>query len=348
MSKKARITLSLILVLVALANIGIFYKMSYNKTTPTGERIVIRLGHTVGDTHPIHQASVMFEEELERLSNNRFDVRVYPNAALGGDRQQTESMILGYIQANIPPTSVLAGFDERFMVVDLPFIFKTTEAAVNTLNGELGEELDPILESLGIHTMGWTSSGFRHITTNDIEVTSPKNLENVSIRTQENPIHLASFRAWGASPTPMAFSELFTALQQGAVAAQENPVLVTVSNRLFEVQNTLSLTGHFFTAGNFAFNKDFYDSLEGQDKAWLEAAGENFVDNLTRLVTEQDDDFIQQAEDNGMKIIRLTPEQKDEFIQSASSVYDLFIDEYGGSQELIDKAMLYNDESTED
>lgn len=239
MTKRAKGTLALILAFVVLANAGIFWKMSYSKTHTSGDTIVVRVGDTVAANHPISQALYIFEEELERISNGRFDVRVYINSALGGDRQQTESVILGYMQGNTPPTSVLAGFDTRFMVVDLPFVFKSGEAAMKTLNGDLGEELDPILEDLGLHAVGWTESGYRHITTNNIEATSPEALKGLSIRTQENPIHMASFQAWGASPTPMAFSELFTALQQGAVDAEENPLAVITANRLYEVHNKI-------------------------------------------------------------------------------------------------------------
>ena len=146
MSSKAKGVVALILVVAVLANVGIFAKMSYNKTHTAQETIVFRVGDTVASDHPISQALYMFEEELERISNGRFDVRVYINSALGGDRQQTESVILGYMQGNTPPTSVLAGFDTRFMVVDLPFVFKSGEAAMKTLNGDLGKELDPILE----------------------------------------------------------------------------------------------------------------------------------------------------------------------------------------------------------
>ena len=330
MSSKAKGVVALILVVAVLANVGIFAKMSYNKTHTAQETIVFRVGDTVASDHPISQALYMFEEELERISNGRFDVRVYINSALGGDRQQTESVILGYMQGNTPPTSVLAGFDTRFMVVDLPFVFKSGEAAMKTLNGDLGKELDPILEGLGLHAMGWTESGYRHITTNDIEATSPEALKGLSI--------------WGASPTPMAFSELFTALQQGAVDAEENPLAVITANRLYEVQNTVTLTGHFYTAGIFNINKDFYESLEGQDKEWFDEASEHFVQNLTQLIRDAQEGYIQLLKDNGINVVEVTSEQKDAFIESAASVYDLFIEKYGGTQELIDLAMKYNDD----
>lgn len=344
MSIKQKSCLVLILAVAILANIGIFGKMAYNKTHVDGDTIVVRIGHTVAENNPIHQALLAYKDKLEDISDGRFEVRIYPNQALGGDRQQIESTILGYIQGCVPPSGTLAGFDQRLMVIDLPFIFKSGEAAVTTLNGELGEDLDPILEELGLHCVGWTETGFRYITTNDIEVTSPEKLKGLSIRTMENPIHIASFRAWGASPTPMSFSELFTALQQGAVDAQENPISVTVSNRLFEVQNTLSLTGHFYSAGAISTNRDFYEALEGQDKEWFDEAGEFLVEYLTELTWEEEANFIQQAQDEGMKVVELTAEQKDAFVKQAADVYDLFIEEYGGSQELIDKAMMYNDD----
>ena len=323
MSSKAKGVVALILVVAVLANVGIFAKMSYNKTHTAQETIVFRVGDTVASDHPISQALYMFEEEQEGIYNGRFDVRVYINSALGGDRQQTESVILGYMQGN--------------MVVDLPFVFKSGEAAMKTLNGDLGKELDPILEGLGLHAMGWTESGYRHITTNNIEATSPEALKGLSIRTQENPIHMASFQAWGASPTPMAFSELFTALQQGAVDAEENPLAVITANRLYEVQNTVTLTGHFYTAGIFNINK-------GQDKEWFDEASEHFVQNLTQLIRDAQEGYIQLLKDNGINVVEVTSEQKDAFIESAASVYDLFIEKYGGTQELIDLAMKYNDD----
>ena len=137
MNSKAKGVVALILAVAVLANVGIFAKMSYNKTHTAQETIVFRVGDTVASDHPISQALYIFEEELERISNGRFDVRVYINSALGGDRQQTESVVLGYLQGNTPPTSVLAGFDTRFMVVDLPFVFKSGEAAMKTLNSAM-------------------------------------------------------------------------------------------------------------------------------------------------------------------------------------------------------------------
>lgn len=344
LDSKSKGVLALVLALVILANIGIFYKMHANKDVSNADVIVVRIGHTTAENNPIHEALAQFEKELEESSNGRFDVRIYPNSSLGGDRQEVESAILGYIQGCLPPNAILSGFDTRFMVSDLPFVYQSGASAMAALNGELGDELNPILDDMGLHSMGWTESGFRYITSNDLPVTSPDDLKGLSIRTMENPIHVASFKAWGANPTPMAFSELFTALQQGAVDAQENPIIVSMSSRFFEVQNTLSLTGHFYSAGTLVFNKDFYESLKGEDKKLFDEASEHCVKNLTEMVWDQNEEFIQTARDEGMNVVEVTPEQKAVFRDAASNVYQLYIEQYGGSQELIDKAMMYNDD----
>lgn len=344
MSKTEKGVIAIILAFAILVNVCIFAKMNYNKTHTVQDTIVIRIGDTVAENHPISQALSIFEKELEQISGGRFDVRVYINSALGGDRQQVESTILGYLQGSTPPTSVLAGFDTRFMVVDLPFVFKSGEAAMKTLNGDLGKVLDPILGEMGLHAMGWTESGYRHVTTNGIEATTPEALRGLSIRTQENPIHMASFQAWGANPTPMAFSELFTALQQGAVDAEENPLAVITANRLFEVQDTVTLTGHFYTAGIFNINKEFYESLQGNDKEWFDIASKHFVENLTQMIRDAQDGYIKQLKNENINVVEVSSEQKDAFIKAAAPVYELFIKRYGGSQELIDLAMKYNDD----
>jgi len=102
--------------------------------------------------------------------------------------------------------------------------------------------------------------------------------------------------------------------------------------------------GHFYTAGIFNINKDFYESLEGQDKEWFDEASEHFVQNLTQLIRDAQEGYIQLLKDNGINVVEVTSEQKDAFIESAASVYDLFIEKYGGTQELIDLAMKYNDD----
>ncbi len=335
----------IILLCAILINGALFWKEDYNHTHVDKDHIVLRIGHVVAEDTPQHQCLLEFKKELESRSNGRFEVRIYPNGVLGGDRQMVESTILGFLHGALPGSAVLAGFVPEYMVSDLPFIFKTRDAAFAAYDHELGDALKELVRPLGIINLGFNQTGYRYITTNNRPIQSPEDLKGLSIRTMENPIHIASFRAWGANPTPMSFSELFTALQQGAIDAQENPILVTYSSRFYEVQNTLSLTGHVFSTGAFLMNEDFYNALDEEDRALLDDCAKTYLMTSRARAEEKEQEFLKMAEEKGMKIVPLTSEQKDAFIEKAKGVYDLYTREYG-SQELVDFAMKYNEGGT--
>ena len=343
MNSTAKRWLAVILVLAIAANAAIFFKMERNKTHVDPDHIVFRVGHSVAESHPIHAAYLYAKEELERRSGGRWEVIIYPNASLGGDRQLLESVILNYIQASAPPAATLAGFDQRIMVVDIPFIFTSREAAQKALDNELGEWLDTLIEPIGIYAPSWRITQFRHLTTKNTPVHTPADLKGLSVRTQENPIHVAAFKCWGANPTPMAFSELFTALQQGTVDAQETPSVTMASSRFYEVQNYLILSGHFANVGIQAINSDFINSLDDEDRElFLEVMDEVAV-KVADGMNDMDESYLEVSKEHGMEVIELTTEEKNQFIEMVEPVYDLYIDQYGGSREIIDMAKKYND-----
>ena len=172
---------------------------------------------------------------------------------------------------------------------------------------------------------------------------TPADLKGLSVRTQENPIHVAAFKCWGANPTPMAFSELFTALQQGTVDAQENPIVTMASSRFYEVQNYLILSGHFANVGIQAINSDFINSLDDEDRElFLEVMDEVAV-KVADGMNDMDESYLEVSKEHGMEIIELTTEEKNQFIEMVEPVYDLYINQYGGSREIIDMAKKYND-----
>lgn len=339
--KKSIKYLIVFLLLIALITRGIFWKENYNLTHQDEDEIVIRMAHVAAEDTPIHMTCIKFKEILEENSNNKFDVRVYPNSQLGGDRQNVESITLGYLTGGFPGAGVLAGFEPKFMVSDLPFVYKNREAAFQAFDNELGEELNSYLLDMGIHNMGFGETGYRYITSNKRPIKNPKDLDGIKIRTMENPIHIASFESWGANPTPMSFSEVFTGLQQGAIDAQENPLQITISSRFYEVQDTLSLTGHFFASGTFIIGEEFLNSLEPKYRELVLEAGREAIEYERELTFEKEKEYLEKAIDNGMKIVELSDAEKDVFINQASGVYQLFAEKYDG-QDLIEKAMKYN------
>lgn len=331
------------LAIVGLLTVGIFAKESYNeKKFANQETFTIRLAHVANETSPIHLQSLKLKELLESESDGRFKVEIYPNGQLGGDRQATESVSLGTITASLPGTAVLSGFEPKFMVGDLPFLFTSREAAYKAYDNELGEELNRLLEPLNMINMGYSETGFRHISNSKHPITTPDDLEGIKIRTMENPIHMDSFKEWGASPTPMAFSELFTGLQQKTVDAQENPLQIISSSRFYEVQDYLTISGHFFATGSLLFNKEFVEKLPADLKDILYDCARESTVYGRKLVAEMEADYLEELKNNGMAVNVLTEEQKQVFISKAKPVYEKYEDILG--KDLIDKAKKYNGE----
>lgn len=305
------------------------------------EPIVITVGHVVPESHPSHiTLGLLFKDYVEKESDGRIKVEVYPNGQLGGERQQVEAVSLGTLDMSIPAGSVVANFDESFLVFDLPFLFKTREAALAACDGDFGKKVAAGLESLNIINLGWAENGFRFITNNVRPIRKPEDLKGLKIRTMENPIHMATFKALGANPTPMAFGELYTALQQKTVDAQENPVGLIHSSKFYEVQKYMSLTGHVFVPCPYIMNKQKFESLP-EDLQKVVADGVKVsCDEQRKMLAESADEMFKEIEAGGTTINDLTAEEKDAFVNATKSVYDDYIKKYGS--ELLDEAEKYN------
>lgn len=304
--------------------------------TSNKEEYLIRVAHVLPEEHATHiTLEEVFKKEVEEKSGGRIKVELYPNGQLGGDRQTIEALNLGTLEMCVPGGTVLSGFVEDFMVLDLPFLFKTKEDAFKVFDGKVGDSLNAKLEEIGIVNLGYGENGYRHVTNNSKPIMTPADLSGVKIRTMENPIHMASFKAFGANPTPISFNELFTALQQKTVDAQENPVAIIYTAKLYEVQKYLSLTGHVYTNCPYLISKSFLDSVPEDLQKIVRDAATNTVVEQRKMTNQQEQELISKLKDNGMEINELTTEQKEEFVKAAESVYEDFISENGS--ELLDK-----------
>jgi tripartite ATP-independent transporter DctP family solute receptor len=285
----------------------------------------IKVGSIVSETHPdmVVMKSV-FVPFVEEKSGGRIRVELYPNGQLGGDRELSESVQMGTLQIALPATSVLAGFDKRFQVLDLPFLFTTREAAFEALDGELGEKLNSLLPGMGFGCLGYIENGFRHITNGKKPVTQPDDLKGVKLRTMENAMHIAFFRRLGANPTPMSFGELYTALQQGTVDGQENPATLIYESKFYEVQKYLSTTGHVFSVVILLSSKSFMDSLPEDLRQVVVDAAAAFVKEHRRLMPESEVENMKVLTEMGMAINELTPGQKKPFLDATAPVYEQF------------------------
>lgn len=284
----------------------------------------IKLGYIGSESHPTMQAMKTFGENVEAASEGKIKVELYPNAQLGGDRELCEGVQMGTIQMAIPSTSALAGFDKRIQVLDLPYLFTTREAAFEAVDGELGEKINFYLEKKGFAVLGYLENGFRHVTNSKLPITKPDDLKGLKIRTMENPMHIAFFKELGANPTPMSWGELYTALQQGTVDAQENPYAMIDDGKFYEVQKFVSETGHVFSYEILIANKKFMDSLPDDLRALVESEATKAIAVQREAMKQEEASFKEKVIAGGLTANDLMPEEKQPFVEKTQVVYKQF------------------------
>lgn len=281
--------------------------------------------HSVGsETHQSHPSLLDFKEFVEEKTDGGVQVTLHINAALGGDRQATEAMQLGTVECGIIGSSTLATFAPRYNVFDLPFAFKDFETAYKLIDGPLSDKLEADLEPQGIRILGWGVNGFRNVSNNEKPIRTPEDMKGMKIRCMENPIHIATFKAMGANPTPMSFSELYTALAQGTVDGQDNPVVLTYSSKFYEVQDYYSLTGHIFAVAPLVVSETFFQSLPEEYQEVILEAGKRYEVSERAATEKQDVEMLELLKETGMKVNALTDEEKTMFVEATASVYDEF------------------------
>jgi tripartite ATP-independent transporter DctP family solute receptor len=222
----------------------------------------------------------------------------------------------------------------------LPFLFNNHEAAYKALDGELGQELLKELEKNDLKGLVFAENGFRNMSNNTGAIEKPEDLQGLKFRTLENPVHTDTFKSFGANASPFAFGELYTALQQKTYDAMEAPISLYYTNKFYEVQDYLTMTGHVYAATILLMNNDFYNGLPKDLQELVVKASEEYRTEQRELAQKQDVEFLEKLKETGMKVNELTDEQREQFREAAKSVYDQYVPEIG--EELVNKALDAN------
>ena len=296
----------------------------------------IKVAYISSESHPTAQAMTGFAKDVDSASKGRIKVELYPNGQLGSDRELCEGVQMGTIQMVVSSTSALAGFDKRIQVLDLPYLFTTRKAAFDAVDGELGKKLNSYLEKKGFLVLGYQENGFRHVTNSKRPIKTPADLKGLKIRTMENPMHIAFFKELGANPTPMSWGELYTALQQGTVDAQENPYAMIDDGKFYEVQKYVSETGHLFSYEIIIANKKFMEKLPADLRKIVDDAAHRAVMAQRARMEKEEAVFKAKVTKTGLKANTLTPEQKKPFVEATKKVYAQFEKDLG--KEIMDIA----------
>jgi tripartite ATP-independent transporter DctP family solute receptor len=241
--------------------------------TATAATRTLKLAHAVSTTAPYNLGAEKFVEVLAELTGNRYDIQIFPNKQLGSERALVEQLQIGSIDLVVTSTGPLGGFVPKMLVVDLPFLFRNTEHVDHVFEGPTGQSLLTDLKQAGIKGLAFWENGFRNLTNNRRPVNKPEDCRGLIIRTMENEVHLASFRLLGANPTPMAWGEALTALKQGTIDGQENPINIIYTHGIYDFQKYLALTAHFYSPALLLMNLKVYEELSPSDReAFLKAA----------------------------------------------------------------------------
>jgi tripartite ATP-independent transporter DctP family solute receptor len=266
-----------------------------------------------------------FKEVAEAEANGTLIVDLFLNNQLGDDRVVVETTAFGDIDIAVSSTSPLATFYNDFYLFDVPYLFLSPKEAYAGLDGPTGQRILQDIQSVGLQGLCFWENGFRNFTNNRIPVSKPEDVKNMKVRTMENDVHLAAWRAFGANPTPMAFAELFTALQQGTVDAEENSLGIIGTNKFYEVQKYISLTQHIYTPYVIVMNLEKYNSLTAVQRAAIDKAAVESTKTQREASRRLEKDILDTITAYGGTVVELTEDEKAMFqkLVADNKVFDL-------------------------
>ena len=299
--------------------------------------LVLKAAHVLPEDSAFHLGLLEAARVLDQKSGGTMKIEIYSSGQLGDNRQLLEQLQTGLIDLQVNTYAVVSGsFTRAGEFFYLPFLFKDDRAVEQILDGEIGDEICAELEKINCVCLAWWTQGWRHLTTTNRAVQAPNDIKGLKIRTMDNPIFIDFFKTMGASPTPVSYSELLAALQQGVVDGQENPYMNIKQAGLYEVQKYIIETAHVYDPSPFFVSKHMWNQLNDQQKRWLKESAVEARDYMRELTRTMDAEIKAELLKNGKTvIIELTPEQKAEFRAAVEPVYQNWAPKYNGMVERI-------------
>lgn len=262
--------------------------------------------------------------KLEEYSNGTLVIKHFPDNQLGNDEQSFAMTQTGECDIAVGSTSSVAVTYNDLYVYDVPFMFLNKKEVYDIgFNGEAGKQILDGFSTVGVKGLAFWENGFRNITTNNKDIASVADLKGLKIRTMANEIHLAAWSAMGANPTPMAFGELFTAMQQGTVDGQENPLGIITGNKFEEIEKFCTLTEHVYTPYYVVMNQAKWDSLTAEQQDALTRAIAETTTRQYELSQQYEDTAVETMKAAGCAVRTLSDEEKMEFKTAADSANGL-------------------------
>ncbi len=301
--------------------------MAFALAAPALAQTAMKISISVAQNSHQGVAIDTFAREVEKRTGGRYKIQTFYSGSLGGERESIEAVQLGTQELTFTSTGPVPNFVPEARILDIPFLFRDKAHARAVLDSAIGQDMLKAFEGKGFKALAWGENGIRHMTNSKRAVNGPDDLKGLKMRTMENPVHVAAYKGFGIITTPMAFPEVFTALQQGTVDGQENPLSVIMAAKFDQVQKYLTLTGHVYSPAIFLMNKASFDKLPAADQqAFLAAAVEAVKANRAR-VDEDDAKGVAELRSKGMQVVESPDKAK--FQAALTPVYAEFEKQFG-------------------
>jgi tripartite ATP-independent transporter DctP family solute receptor len=268
------------------------------------------------------------QEVLEAKTGGKIKLIAYYSGALGPDMQGVQALRSGTQEMVLTSSSPVSGLVKELGVFDLPFLFADGKEADAVLDGPAGDYFNKRLEQLDLVNLAYWENGFRNLTNSKRPVAKLEDFDGLKIRVMQNPVFLDSFKAWGANPIPMAFGEVYTALEMKAVDGQENPYQTIETSKFNEVQKYLSITRHAYTANLILYSKKLWDQLSNDERAVLQEAAIIARDVQREAARTSDDESLARLKEAGMSVNDVPQQERDRMFDKIRPVYDKVLADY--------------------
>lgn len=327
--KKVLVLICALVIVLAMAACIITPIPAEGGSGTPAKAVTIVLGHFGAPNEPVTSAANTFKKELEKLSNGSIAVEIHGASELGNAKEMVEQTAIGALQACLVSQGSLDKYDIRYALVTAPYVYSGYEHAYAVVDGAFADWVnDGTLEAKGLHNVGPWDYGFRCLTNSVREVKAPGDVKGLKIRTPSEVQKVACFEALGADVQQVAFSELITALKQGTVDGQENPLSTIYNNSMWDAnQKYLALTRHTWEAVNLTISNTFWKGLTDEQRSMIEKASAVAREQMRNEVQNSETDYVQKLKDKGITVSEVN---MDEFKAAMAPAWDA-VAEYEGS-----------------
>lgn len=301
---------------------GFALSLAANAATAQITERTIRMSNGINEDHPVGKGVAKMRACMADKSGGKLKLQAFWGGALGGDLQATQALRAGTQEMVMTSSSPLVGIMPELGVFDLPFLFTNEKEVDQVLDGSFGKYIADKLPALGVVNLAYWENGFRNLTNSKRAVSKAEEITGLKVRVMQNNIFLDSFKSMGANATPMAFGEVFAALETHAIDGQENPLVTIDTSKLYDVQKYLTLTRHAYTPFLALYSKKLWDKLSAEEQKILGECAIVGRDEERRVSRELNDKSLANLKAKGMQVSEVSPEELKKMRDATAAVYD--------------------------